>query len=48
MTLSWKSNMFLMNNFNHKNMDEYVNSWQETNNLLDVKMVITYNINYPC
>lgn len=40
MSSSRKSNLFLsMNNFNQLNIEEFVNSWQETNNFLDVELV---------
>jgi len=46
MTSSRKNNLlFLMNNLNHKNMDEYINSRQETSNLPTVKLVDTHEIN---
>ena len=49
MTSSGKRNLlFLMNNFNHKNMDEYVDNRQETNNLPNMELVDTYDINCPC
>jgi len=35
-----------MNNFNHKNIDEYIDSRQETGNLPDEELVDTDNINY--
>ena len=34
-----------MNNFNHKNMDEYVDNQQETSNLPNVELVNTIDIN---
>ena len=49
MTSSRKSNLlFLMNNFNHKNMDKYIDSQQEIGNLLDVELMDIDDINCPC
>ncbi|KAL5147048.1 hypothetical protein HKD37_06G016806 [Glycine soja] len=43
MTLSKKSNMlFLINNFNHKNMDKYVDRQQETSNLPENVSALVY------
>ena len=48
MTSSKKSNLLLlMNNFNNKNMDEYVDNQQEAGNLPDVELVDTDDINCP-
>ena len=45
MSSSRKRNLlFFMNNFNHKNMDEYVDNRQETSNLLNTKLVNTKNL----
>ena len=45
MTLSMKNNLlFLMNNLNHKNIGEYVDNRQQTNNL--VELMGTDDINY--
>jgi len=49
MISSNKNNLlFLMNNFKHKSMDEYVDSQQETGNLTEVELVDINNINCPC
>ena len=46
MTLSRKNNLlFSMNNLNHKNMDEYVDSRQEIDNLPEVGLVDTDDLN---
>ena len=37
-----------MNNFNHKNMDECLDSQQETDNLPDMELVDTNDINCSC
>ena len=48
MTSSKKRNLlFLMNNFNHKNMNEYVDNRQEIGNLPDMELVDTDDINCP-
>jgi len=45
MTSSKKSNLlYLMNNLNLKNMDEYVDNQQETGSLPDVELVDTNDI----
>ncbi|KAG4982812.1 hypothetical protein JHK87_027561 [Glycine soja] len=47
MTSSKKSNLlFLMNNVNHKNMNEYVDNRQEIGNLPDMELVDTDDINW--